>query len=45
VTNSKLFSALSILAFLLPSGVRAQEKGKETDKDKEPIYSTVEFGV
>jgi MtrB/PioB family decaheme-associated outer membrane protein len=43
--NSKLFSALSILAFLLPAGLLAQDKGKDTDKGKEAIYGTVDFGV
>lgn len=43
--NFKLFPLLSILALLLPAGLLAQEKGKETDKDKEAIYGTVEFGV
>ena len=46
--NPKLFSALSILAFLLPAGLLAQEKkDKDPDKDKnkEAIYGTVEFGV
>ncbi len=45
--NSKLFSTLSILAFLLPAGLLAQEKDKDPDKDKnrEAIYGTVEFGV
>ena len=45
--NSKLFSALSILAFLLPAGLLAQDKDKDPDKDKnkEAIYGTVDFGV
>jgi MtrB/PioB family decaheme-associated outer membrane protein len=45
--NSKLFSALSILAILLPAGLLAQNKDKnpDQDEDKEVIYGTVDFGV
>ena len=45
--NSRLFSALSIAAFLFPAGLLAQDKDKDPDKDKnkEQIYGSVDFGV
>jgi MtrB/PioB family decaheme-associated outer membrane protein len=45
VRNSKWFLVLSILAFLLPAGLLAQDKDKDPDKKTEAIYGTVDFGV